>query len=86
MITSKIKKRHWFPFILLVVALVLFPIVLALSRGEQYHVVAEDFRSVFYLSVFGTIIFAISLTISIMYLRRWLKAQPKETSNIFLRV
>ena len=80
MITNKIKTRHWLLFILLVVGLVLSLIGLALSRGEQYHVVAEDFRSIFYLSVFGTIIFAISLTISIMYLRRWLKAQPKESN------
>ena len=42
MITSKIKTRYWFLFILLVVALVLFPIILALSMGEQYHVVAEE--------------------------------------------
>jgi len=71
MITSKIKTRHWFLFILLVVGLVLSLIGLALSFGEQYHVVAEEFRLAFYLSVFGTIVFAILLIIGIMYLQRW---------------
>jgi len=70
MITSKIRTRDWFLFILLVVGLVLSLIGLALSRGEQYHVVAEDFRPVFYLSIFGTIIFGTSLIIGIRYLRR----------------
>jgi len=70
MITSKIKTRHWFLFILLVTGLVLSLIGLALFRGEQYHVVAEEFLSVFYLSIFGTIIFGISLIIGIAYLRR----------------
>lgn len=69
MITNKIKTRHLFLLILLVVGLVLSLIGLALSSGEQYHVVAEEFRSVFYLSVFGTIIFTILLIIGIMYLR-----------------
>jgi len=53
-----------------VVGFVLSLIGLALSRGEQYHVVAEEFRSVFYLSIFGTIIFGTSLIVGIMYLRR----------------
>jgi len=70
MITSKIKTRHWFLFILLVTGLVLSLIGLALFRGEQYHVVAEEFLSSFYLSIFGTIIFGISLIIGIAYLRR----------------
>jgi len=70
MITNKIKTRHWFLFILLVVGLVLSLIGLALSRGEQYHVVAEEFRPVFYLSIFGTIIFGTSLMIGIRYLRK----------------
>lgn len=63
MITSKIKTRHWFLLLLIAVALVLFPIVLAfalaLSRGEQYHAVAEEFQSVFYLSM----IFSVALLI-----------------------
>ena len=70
MIKSKIRTRDWFLFILLVVGLVLSLVGLALSRGEQYHVVAEEFRPVFYLSIFGTIIFGTSLIIGIRYLRR----------------
>jgi len=70
MLTNKIKTRHWFLFILLVVGLVLSLIGLALSRGEQYHVVPEEFRSVFYLSVLGTIGLGISLIVGIMFLRR----------------
>jgi len=70
MITNKIKTRNWFLFNLVVVGLVLSLIGLALFKGEQYHVVAEEFRSVFCLSIFGTIIFGISLMIGIMYLRR----------------
>ena len=73
MITSKIKTRHWFLFILLVIGLVLSLIGLALSLGEQYDVVAEEFRLVFYLSIFGTIIFAILLIIGISCLQRWRK-------------
>lgn len=70
MITNKIKTRHWSLFILFVVGLVLSLIGLALSRGEQYHVVAEEFRPVFYLSILGTIIFGVSLIIGIRHLRR----------------
>jgi uncharacterized membrane protein len=76
MITSKIKTRHWFLFILLAVGLVLSLIGLALSFGEQYHVVAEEFRLIFYLSVFGTIICAILLITGMMYLQRW-RGSPK---------
>jgi len=72
MITSKIKTWHWFLLILLVVALVLFPIslafTLALSRGEQYHVVAEEFQSVFYLSMIMSVVSSI---ITIMFFERW---------------
>jgi len=67
---TKSKTRHWFIFILLVVGIVFSIIGLALSRGEQYHVVPEEFRLVFYLSVLGTIVFGISLIVGIMYLRR----------------
>jgi len=68
MITSKIKTRHWFLLILLVVALVLFPIALAFSRGEQYHVVAEEFQSVFYFSMVMSVVL---LIIAIMFFERW---------------
>jgi len=72
MITSKIKTRYWLLFILLIVALVLFPIVLALSMGEQYHVVPEEFQSVFYLSMYASlVILVIALIIGIMYFERW---------------
>ena len=70
MITNKIKTRNWFLFILVVVGLVLSLIGLALFKGEQYQVVAKEFSSVFYLSIFGTIIFGTSLIVGIMYLRR----------------
>jgi len=72
MITSKIKTRYWLLFILLIVALVLFPIILAFSMGEQYHVVPEEFQSAFYLSMYASlVILAISLIIGIMYFERW---------------
>ena len=72
MITSKIKTRHWVLFILLMVALVLSLVALALSMGEQYHVVAEEFQSVFYLSMYASlVILVISLIIGIMYFKRW---------------
>lgn len=72
MISSKIKTRHWFLLILLAVALVLVLIGLALSMGEQYHVVAEEFRLVFNLSM---IIFAVLLIIGIIYFDRWRRRQ-----------
>ena len=68
MITSKIKTRHWLLFILLIVALVLVLIGLAVSMGEQHHVVAEEFQLVFNLSM---ILFAVSLIIGIIYFERW---------------
>jgi len=72
MITSKIKTRYWLLFILLIVALVLFPIVLAFSMGEQYHVVPEEFQSVFYLSMYASlVILVIALIIGIIYFERW---------------
>lgn len=75
MITSKIRTRHWFLLILLVVVLVLFPIApafaVALSRGEQYHVVAEEFQSVFILSLYaGMILLAVSLIIGAICFKR----------------
>jgi len=69
MITSKIKTRYWFLFVLSVVGLVLSLTCLALYRGEQY-VVAEEFRLIYYLSVFGTIVFGILLIIGITFLER----------------
>jgi len=72
MITSKIKTRYWLLFILLIVALVLFPIILAFSMGEQYHVVPEEFQSVFYLSMYASlVILVIALIIGIIYFERW---------------
>jgi len=68
MITSKIKTRYWFLFVLLIVALVLFLVALALSMGEQYHVVAEEFQSVFRLSM---LISVILLIIGIKLFGRW---------------
>ena len=53
---------------MLVVALVLSLIALALSMGEQSHVVAEEFQSVFHLSM---IISVVSLIIGIIYFERW---------------
>jgi len=71
MITSKIKKRHWFIFILLIVALVSFLIGLAfafaLSRGEQYYVVAEEVQSIFYFSMVMSVVL---LIIAIMFFER----------------
>jgi len=75
MITSKIETRHWFLLLLLAVALVLFPIVLAFalafSRGEQYHVVAEEFQSVFYLSmIFSGVLLIIGIILFVRWRRR----------------
>jgi len=70
MITGKIKKRHLLLFILLVIGLVLSLVGIAFYRGEQYPEV-ETFRLVFYLSVLGTIVFAILLIIGMTYLLRW---------------
>jgi len=68
MITSKIKARHWFLFVLLTVALVSSLIALALSIGEQYHVVAEEFELVFNLSMVISVLLSI---IGIVYFERW---------------
>ena len=73
-ITSKIKTRHWFLFILLMVALVLFLVALALFMGEQYPVVAEEFRSVFRLSM---LISVILLIIGIKLFGRWRRRNSK---------
>jgi hypothetical membrane protein len=76
MITSKIKKRHLLLSILLVVGLVLSLVGVALYRGEQ-HPDAETFRLVFYLSMLGTVVFAILLAIRITYsLRRKKSPMP----------
>ena len=93
MITNKIKTWHWFLFFLLTVALVLFPIALALSRGEQYNVDTEEFQSVFCLSIYASmILLVVSLIIGIVCFRRgrkrwWqkttkAKAEPKELIRI----
>ncbi len=74
MITSKMKTRYWFLFILLGIALVLFPILLALSKGEQYDVVAEEFQSVFFLSMYASLVILVaSFMIGIVYFKRWRK-------------
>jgi hypothetical protein len=75
MITSKINKRHLLLFILLVIGLFLSLIGVAFFRGEQ-HPATEEFRLVFYLSIFGTIVFAILLALGIIYLGR-LRILPK---------
>jgi len=72
MITSRIKKRHLFFFILLTFCLILSLIGIALFRGEQSPP-TEEFRLVFYFSIFGTITFAILLAIGIIYLKKWYK-------------
>jgi len=46
---------------------------LVFSIGGQYHVMAEEFQLVFYLSIFGAIIFVVLLIIEIMHLERWRK-------------
>lgn len=71
MITSKIEKRRLLLFILLVVGLLLSLIGLAVSLGEQ-HPAVERFRWVFYLSVFGTIIFAVLLALGLVYLKKYM--------------
>jgi len=71
MITSKIKTRHCFLFVLLIVVLVLFSIALALSRGEQYNVDTEEFQSAFCLSIYASLILlVVSLIIGIVCFRR----------------
>jgi len=72
MITSKIKTRYWVLFILFVGALVLSLVALALSMGERYHVVAEEFRLVFRLSILVSIIL---LIIEIKCFGRWRRKQ-----------
>lgn len=82
MITNKVKKRHLLLFSLLAVGLVLSLIGVALFRGEQ-HPQPEEFRLLFYLSILGTIIFAIFLALGITYLIR-LRISVKEAKrNIF---
>ena len=82
MIPSKIKTWHWFLFILLIVALVLFPIALALYMGEQYHVVPEEFQLVFRLSIYASIIFlVVSLIIGIICFKREKKVMVKNSKD-----
>ncbi len=68
MITNKIKARHWFLLSLFVAALILLLISLALYMGEQYNVVAEEFQSVFTLSM---VLSAVLLIAGIIYLERY---------------
>jgi hypothetical protein len=69
MIASGIKKRHLLLFILLAIGLILSLIGIALFRGEQTPSI-EEFRLVFYTSIFATIIFAILLAIEIVHLKK----------------
>jgi membrane protein DedA with SNARE-associated domain len=68
MITNKIKARRWFLLTMFGAALILLLICLALYMGEQYHVVAEEFQSVFTLSM---ILSAVLLIAGIIYLKRY---------------
>jgi len=77
MITDKIEKRHWVVFFLLALGLISSLVGVALFRGEQYQVVAEEFRWVFYISVLGTIIFAILLVIGVIYLKKSRPLKPR---------
>ena len=74
MFVGGIRKRHLLVFVLVVVGLVLSLVGVALFRGEQY-VEAEWFRLVFYVSVLGSVVFAVLLAIGIAYLRKWRKRQ-----------
>ena len=74
MFIGGVKKRHLLVFILLVVGLVLSLVGVALFRGEQ-HVETESFRLIFYVSVLGSVVFAVLVAISITYLKKWKKRQ-----------
>jgi len=74
MFTGDVKKRHLLIFILLGVGLVLSLVGVALFRGEQY-VETESFHLIFYVSVLGSVVFAVLLAISITLLRKWKKRQ-----------
>jgi len=74
MFIGGVKKRHLLVFILLVVGLVLSLVGVALFRGEQY-VETESFRLIFYVSVLGSVVFAVLVAISITYLKKWKKRQ-----------
>jgi len=74
MFIGVVKKRHLLVFILLVVGLVLSLVGVALFRGEQY-VETESFRLIFYVSVLGSVVFAVLVAISITYLKKWKKRQ-----------
>jgi len=74
MFVGGVEKRHLLVFLLLVAGLVLSLVGVALLRGEQY-VEAESFRLVFYVSVSGSVVFAVFLAIGMMYLRKWRKRQ-----------
>ena len=75
MITSKIKTRYWVLLILFVGALVLSLVSLASSMGEQYHVMAEEFRLVFRLSILVSIIL---LIIGTKCFGRWRRRQQQK--------
>lgn len=72
MFVGGVSRRRLLVFVLLVVGLVLSLVGVALFRGEQ-HVEAEWFRLIFYVSVLGSVVFAVFLAIGIIYLRKWRK-------------
>ena len=74
MFVAGVRKRHFLVFVLLVVGSVLSLVGVALFRGEQ-HVEAEWFRLVFYVSVLGSVVFAVFLAIGMLYLRKWRKRE-----------
>jgi len=74
MFVAGVRKRHFLVFVLLVVGSVLSLVGVALFRGEQ-HVEAEWFRLVFYVSVLGSVVFAVFLAIGMVYLRKWRKRE-----------
>jgi len=69
-----VKKRHLLVFVLLGVGLVLSLVGVALFRGEQ-HVETELFRLIFYVSLLGSVVFAVLLAIGITYLKKWRNRQ-----------
>jgi hypothetical protein len=73
LIANRIKTRHWLLFILLTAGLILSLVGLALWRGEQNQVNAENFRLVFSLSILGSVIFGVLLVVGALYLRSLMK-------------
>ncbi|MEM3699307.1 MAG: hypothetical protein QXL57_00335 [Candidatus Bathyarchaeia archaeon] len=83
MIANKVKKRHLLLFSFLMVGLILFLIGIALFRSEQ-NPAPEEFRLIFYLSILGTVIFAVLLVVGIMYLGRLRILSKRNETKHFL--